>query len=77
MSKKLLHDEHIDLDGNRLHIASSSPDDFEVWLNTDDGDYDGLCIGCGQSRQEAITSAVEVLREGLGKLESAAAGAGD
>lgn len=65
----LLHDEHIDLDSNRIHISSGQPNDFEVWLNTDAGDFDGLCIGCGPTREIAISEAVAVLREGIMELD--------
>lgn len=72
----LLHDEHVDLDGNRIHIASEQPNDFEVWLNTDAGDFDGLCIGCGPTREIAVAQAISVLKEGLAKLGDATNAAG-
>lgn len=68
----LLHDEHIDLDGNRIHIASEQLNDFEVWLNTDVGDFDGLCVGCGPTREIAVSQAIAILKEGLAKLGDAA-----
>lgn len=70
VKEKLLHNEHLTLDGNRIHILSEQPNDFEVWLNTDVGDFDGLCIGCGQSRQEAVAGAINVLDEGLRVLRA-------
>lgn len=63
MIKELLHDEHLELDGNRIHISSDAPDDFEVWLNTDIDDFDGLCIGCGPTREKAIHDAAVVLEK--------------
>lgn len=69
---RLIHDEHLDLDGNRIHISADSDDDWNVWLNTDVDDFDGLCIGCGQSRKEAVAEAISVLDEGLRKLRHAA-----
>lgn len=69
--RTLLHNEHIDLDGNRIHISSEEPNDFEVWLNTDVGDFDGLCIGCGPTREIAVSQAIAVLKEGLTKLGEA------
>lgn len=68
--EKLLHNERLELDGNRIHILSEQPNDFEVWLNTDAGDFDGLCIGYGESRDEAITSALAVLEEGVRALRA-------
>lgn len=71
VKEKLLHNEHLELDGNNVHILSERPDDYEVWLNTDVGDFDGLCIGCGQTREEAVAGAVAAFDEGLRKLRGA------
>jgi uncharacterized lipoprotein YmbA len=65
---KLLHDEHVDLDGNRLHVLSETANDFQVWLNTDVQDFDGLCIGYGPSRETAVANAVAMLEDALVKL---------
>lgn len=70
VKEKLLHSERLKLDGNTIHILSEQPNDFEVWLNTDVGDFDGLCIGCGQSREEAVAGAISVLDEGLRALRA-------
>lgn len=72
MAKKLLHDEHLTLDSNRIHILSEVRDDFEVWLNTDVGEFDGLCIGCGVTREGAIADALDILRQGVSALGKAA-----
>jgi hypothetical protein len=67
---KLLHDEHIELDSNVIHVLGESSGGFEVWLNTDVADYDGLCIGCGSSRDEAVADAMGVFIQALEKLRS-------
>lgn len=69
LSRKLLHNEHLDLDGNRIHISSDDPNDFQVWLNTDVGDFDGLCIGCGPTRANAVAQAIGVLEQGVAALK--------
>lgn len=70
-TKQLLHDEHLVLASNQVHIISETPNDYEVWLNTDVGDFDGLCIGCGASRKAAITDAIYVLESGAQALKDA------
>jgi len=67
-SRKFLYNQHLDLDSNRIHIVSEVKDDFEVWLNTEVGDFDGLCISCGKSREEAVADAIGVFEQGLRKL---------
>jgi len=62
--------EHLELDSNQIHI-SNEDGNWWVWLNTDVGDFDGLCIGCGQSRKEAIDDAIGVFDQGLRKLKDA------
>lgn len=74
MTTKLLHDEHLVLASNQVHIVSETPNGYEVWLNTDVGDFDGLCIGCGESREAAVADAISVLEEGVRALK---ANAGD
>lgn len=61
MTRKLLHDEHLELNSNRLHIISEMSNDFEVWLNTEIADFDGLCIGCGPTREKAVYDAAILL----------------
>ena len=74
MPYKLIHDEHLELDGNQIHVSAESENDWQVWLNTDVTDFDGLCIGCGESRQEAVADAIAVLDEGLRVLRASASG---
>lgn len=51
----------------RLHVVDSE----QVWLDTDIGDRDGLCIGCGVSREAAIEDAIMELRDRIADLEAA------
>lgn len=48
-----------------LHIVKDLTDgvvtDVEVWLNTGTADYDGMCIGAGETRDDAIAQAVRSL----------------
>lgn len=71
-AKQLLHDEHLILASNQIHIVSESPNDYEVWLNSDVGDFDGLCIGYGVSREAAVADAIDVLEQGARALRGEA-----
>ena len=51
----------------RLHVV----DGCEVWLDTDIGDCDGLCIGVGDDRAEALRAAIAELRDRMADLEQA------
>lgn len=54
---------------SEVHIFSYDDGNlFEVWLDTDIAEQDGLCIGVGPTRYEAIVSAAEDLEEALRKL---------
>lgn len=54
-----MSDERYHINDHDLHIHSSADDDWEVWLNTEVQDYDGLCVGCGNSREKALADAAE------------------
>lgn len=41
---------------------------YEVWLDTEVSDKDGLCIGCDKNRHEAIMQAVHTLTDALQSL---------
>lgn len=71
-TKQLLHDERLILASNQVHIVSETPNDYEVWLNTDVGDFGGLCIGCGVSREAAVADAIDVLEQGARALRGEA-----
>jgi hypothetical protein len=51
-----------------LHVVSV-PGSFEAWLDTDSGICDGLTVGVGGSREEAIDDAITELRQRLDDLE--------
>jgi len=51
-----------------LHGPNSREDSFTIWLNTDVADFDGLCIGTGESRAEAVEDAIQVLEDGVRAL---------
>src|SRR5262245_48001637 len=55
--------EHFQIEGNTLHIKGNDDpaDDYEIWINTNDADYDGVCIGGGSTLAEAHAEAVKVL----------------
>lgn len=59
----LLHDEHLEFKSHKIHILSERFGDFEVWLNTEVMDYDGLRVGCGTSREAAIEDAATTLEK--------------
>ena len=50
----------------RLHLV----DDEQVWLDTDVGTCDGICIGVGDTRAEAIADALAELRDRIADLEA-------
>jgi len=56
-----LQEERYEIAGHGVHIAQRFENQWTVWLNTELQDYDGLCIGCGDTRQEAVTQAVMTL----------------
>lgn len=67
MSTEIIN-EHYDIDGNELHITGQHGD-IEVWLNTEVADFDGVCIGGGESRQEAVTDGIAILERALKALK--------
>lgn len=54
-------DERYHVNDHDLHIYSDAEDDWEVWLNTEVADFDGLCVGSGDSREKALADAAETL----------------
>lgn len=56
-------EEHLDLDGgaHRLHVFQDIDDVWVVWLNTEASDFDGLILGMGGTRDEAVAQAVAVM----------------
>lgn len=57
--------------GNVLHIFSER-DEWFMWLNTGVADFDGVCIGTGDSRQEAAQDAADALEKALEVLNGPA-----
>lgn len=53
---------------HRLNVfaedAHGSPS-HEVWLDTEVADFDGICLGCGTTREEALLDAKEELEAAL------------
>ncbi len=43
--------------------------EFAVWLDTEVADHDGLCIGLGATRDEAVAQAVKDLEARLAELQ--------
>lgn len=59
--------ERHNVNGYDLHVTGED-DDVEIWLNTEVADFDGLCIGGGESRQKAVEEAIRTLEGVLGVL---------
>lgn len=53
--------ERFETNERAIHIRRENENDWEVWLNTTVSDFDGLCVGSGVSRAQAIADAVELL----------------
>ncbi len=57
--------------GNRLHVCRHEHH-WQIWLNTEAGDFDGLCIGAASTRDRAVAFAVGVLESALEELQKPA-----
>lgn len=48
-----------------IHIIgpeeSCADDGYEVWLNPDELQFQGLCIGAGETKEDAMTDAIQEL----------------
>ena len=42
---------------------------WEVWLNTEDADFTGLCLSVQPTREEAVAEAVTVLKQAIAALK--------
>ena len=62
------HDERIPLDGRSLHVAQRDGF-YEVWLNTEVSDFDGMHIGEGSTRDIAVADAVKTLEGAVAFLQ--------
>lgn len=45
--------------GHLIHIFRNG--DWEVWVNCEDQNFSGLCVGTGSTRDEAVAEAVTAL----------------
>lgn len=50
----------VEVAGHRLHTFESA-EGWEVWLNTEDRDFDGLCLAHGKTKRDVIIEARRVL----------------
>jgi hypothetical protein len=67
------HNERAEFPGHFLHVSNvdARGDDgqFTVWLNTEASDFDGLCLGIADTRDEAVAQAVQSLERALEILQ--------
>jgi len=61
-------DERIELNGRVLHIAQRDKF-YEVWLNTETADFDGIHIGEGETREIAVDDAVKTFQAAIYALQ--------
>lgn len=55
--------------GHSLHVFQEDEDTWSAWLNTETQDFDGLCLGTGKTRSEAVTEAVKTLETATDLLQ--------
>ena len=51
-------------------IEVDSPPNFEIWIDDDTGTCNGLCVGMGSTREEALNSAIQDLQEMIERLRA-------
>lgn len=62
--------EHVPVgDGGYEFYLCGKRGDVEVWLNRGAHNYDGLAIGGGESRAQAIADAIVTLERAVGVLK--------
>lgn len=54
--------------GHLLHVCENAGE-WEVWINCEDADFTGVCIGAAWTRQAAVQQAVTVLEAVLVELQ--------
>lgn len=65
-----MNDERYHTAHHDIHIWSDiSGADWDVWLELNDGDLDGVCLGGGESRDAAVQIAVDALESALRTLQ--------
>lgn len=67
------NDERLDFEGGFLHVASPNLNtelgsEWDVWLNAE-LDFDGVCVGSGASREDAVDDAKNTLEAALAVLK--------
>ncbi len=50
-------------------FSSDAGSDWDVWLEPSGGEFDGVCIGGGATRDAAVQDAVNALEAALAKLQ--------
>ena len=62
----------VNIAGHLVHVFQNfrGSSTWSVWMNTEAADFDGLCIGLGSSRDNAIWHAVEALEAIVDFLQS-------
>lgn len=56
------------VNGCTLHICQIDGE-WQIWLNTEDADWTGVCISAGHTRDEAVSDAVKTLEDALEILQ--------
>ena len=56
---------------HRVHVYREGGQ-WRVWLNTEIGDFDGLCLGLGETRDAAVAQAIAALEAVTDYLRTAA-----
>lgn len=46
--------------GHLVHL-SCKDGEWELWINCEDADFTGVCIGVGQTRDEALAMGIRVI----------------
>jgi hypothetical protein len=54
--------------GHLVHVYKQDGE-WSVWLNCEDMDFTGLCIGIGKTRNRAVADAVAALEAVVAKLQ--------
>ena len=57
------------IENHLVHVLKSGGD-WEVWVNCEDADFTGLCVGVGSTRDLAVGQAVKALEAVVEFLQS-------
>ncbi len=58
------------VEGHLVHVFQENGRHWQVWVNTEDLEFTGLCVGTGETRDEAIAVAVKALEAIVEHLQS-------